>query len=38
MCIYFNEKVFLYGVNVYVLIPMVPFLWLKIIKKIIIWC
>ena len=31
MCISFNEKD-LYGVNVYAFIPMVLFLWLKIVK------
>ena len=33
LCVFIPMKKFLYGVNVYVFIPMVLFLWLKIVKK-----
>ena len=32
LCVFIPMKKFLYGVNVYVFIPMVLFLWLKIVK------
>ena len=32
LCVFIPIKKFLYGVNVYVFIPMVLFLWLKIAK------
>ena len=33
LCVFIPMKKFLYGVNVYLFIPMVLFLWLKIVKN-----